>query len=81
MTAKAFIRPNGTLYHAVEYDTVTGQRKRGYTFQGYADESSWSRGAGWAILGYAATARATGQRRWLDLAAETAEGWLGELGA
>lgn len=79
MTAGAFIRPDGTLYHAVEYDTVTGERKRGYTFQGYADESSWSRGAGWAILGYAATARATGQRRWVDLAAEIAEGWLGEL--
>ncbi len=79
MTEKAFIRPDNTLYHAVEYDTRTGARKRGYTFQGYADESSWSRGAGWAVLGYAATARATGERRWLDLAIRLAEGWLDEL--
>jgi unsaturated chondroitin disaccharide hydrolase len=80
MTEKAFIRPDGTLYHAVEYDTETGERRRGYTFQGYSDESSWSRGAGWAVYGYAATAAATGDRRWLDLAVRIAEGWLVELG-
>jgi unsaturated chondroitin disaccharide hydrolase len=81
MTERAFIREDYTLYHAVEYDAVSGHRIRGYTFQGYADESSWSRGAGWAVLGYAATARATGHRRWLDLAVRLAEGWLGELGS
>lgn len=79
MTERAFIRPDGTLYHAVEYDPRSGERVRGYTFQGYSDESSWSRGAGWAVYGYAATAAATGDRRWLDLAARIAEGWLGEL--
>lgn len=80
MTERAFIRPDGTLYHAVEYDTVTGARRRGYTFQGYSDESSWSRGAGWAVLGFASTARASGNTRWLDVAARIAEGWLMELG-
>ncbi len=79
MTEKAFIRPDGTLYHAVEYDTTSGERIRGYTFQGYSDESSWSRGAGWAVYGYAATAAATGDRRWLDLAIRIAEVWLKEL--
>lgn len=79
MTEKAFIRPDGTLYHAVEYDTASGERIRGYTFQGYSDESSWSRGAGWAVYGYAATAAATGDPRWLDLAVRIAEVWLKEL--
>ena len=79
MTESAFIRDDGTLYHAVEYDTESGKRIRGYTFQGYADESSWSRGAGWAVYGYAATAATTGDRRWLDLAIQIAEVWLGEL--
>lgn len=79
MTERAFIRPDGTLYHAVEYDPQSGERVRGYTFQGYADESSWSRGAGWAVYGYAATAAVTGDRRWLDLAVRIAEGWLVEL--
>jgi unsaturated chondroitin disaccharide hydrolase len=80
MTERAFIRPDRTLYHAVEYDTQTGARKRGYTFQGYSDESSWSRGAAWAVYGYAATAAATGQRRYLDIATGLAERWLGQLG-
>ena len=38
MTERNFIRPDGTLYHAVEYDTGTGVRTRAYTFQGYSDE-------------------------------------------
>ena len=79
MTERAFIRPDRTLYHAVEYDTRTGSRRRGYTFQGYSDESSWSRGAGWAVYGYAATAAATGERRYLDIAVGLAEKWLEQL--
>lgn len=80
MTERAFIRSDHTLYHAVEYDTRTGARKRAYTFQGYADESSWSRGAAWAVYGFAATAAATGQQRYLDVAVGLAERWLGQLG-
>jgi unsaturated chondroitin disaccharide hydrolase len=80
MTERNFVRPDGTLYHAVEYDLTTGARKRGYTFQGYGDESSWSRGTGWAVYGLAATAAATGQRCFLDRAAALAVTWLRQLG-
>jgi unsaturated chondroitin disaccharide hydrolase len=80
MTARNFIRPDGTLYHAVEYDTRTGVRTRAYTFQGYSDESSWSRGAGWAVYGFAATAAATGRRNYLDRAVALATTWLEQLG-
>jgi unsaturated chondroitin disaccharide hydrolase len=80
MTEGAFLRPDGTLFHAVEYDIRTGERRRAYTFQGYSDESSWSRGTSWAVYGYAATAAATGQRRYLDLATRLAETWLHQLG-
>jgi len=68
------------LYHAVEYDTRTGDRTRAYTFQGYSDESSWSRGAGWAVYGFAATAAATGRRSYLDRAVALATTWLDQLG-
>jgi hypothetical protein len=68
MTAKAFIRADDSTYHAVEYDVTTGERKRGYTFQGASDESAWSRGQGWAIYGYVNSARETGKRKYLDLA-------------
>jgi unsaturated chondroitin disaccharide hydrolase len=79
-TAGAFLRPDGSTYHAVEYDTSSGERIRGYTFQGYADESLWPRGQGWAIYGYAATARATGNREYLDLAERLARHYLDRLG-
>jgi len=80
MTERNFIRPDGTLYHAVEYDNRTGTRTRAYTFQGYSDESSWSRGAGWAVYGFAATAGATGRRNYLDRAVALATTWLEQLG-
>lgn len=69
MTAAAFVRPDDTTFHAVEYDTETGERARGFTFQGHADTSCWSRGQAWAIYGFAVTARATGKVEYRDLAA------------
>jgi unsaturated chondroitin disaccharide hydrolase len=79
-TAEAFVRADGSTYHAVEYDPVSGARIRGYTFQGYADESLWPRGQGWAIYGYAATARATGNSAYLELAERLASHYLERLG-
>ena len=37
-TADAFVRPDMSTYHAVEYDVISGERIRGYTFQGFSDE-------------------------------------------
>ena len=80
MTERNFVRSDRTLYHAVEYDDPTGSRTRAYTFQGYSDEFSWSRGAGWAVYGFAATAAATGRRHHLDRAVALATTWLEQLG-
>ena len=79
-TERAFIRPDLSTYHAVEYELPSGERSRGYTFQGYGDESFWSRGQGWAILGFAETARATGSTRYLELAHRLADRFLDALG-
>ena len=80
LTDLTFTRPDQTLYHAVEYDTITGERRRGYTFQGLGDESSWSRGTGWNVYGLAATAAATGDTSYLRRAEIVAEKWLAQLG-
>jgi len=80
MTQKAFIRPGNSTYHAVEYDLKTGSRHRGFTFQGYADESAWSRGQAWAIYGYVRTAEATGKRIYLDLAERLADFYVTRTG-
>ena len=79
MTARAFIRPDDSTYHAVEYDVTSGERKRGYTFQGAADESAWSRGQGWGIYGYVNSARETGKRKYLDLAERLAVYYIKRL--
>ena len=79
MTERAFIRADHSTYHAVEYDEL-GNRARGYTFQGYADESLWSRGQAWAIYGYAATAAATRNSAYLDVAEALGRRYLERLG-
>ena len=79
MSAQAFIRPDDSTYHAVEYDVASGERRRGYTFQGAFDESAWSRGQGWAIYGYVHSARETGKREYLDLAERLATYYMKRL--
>lgn len=79
-TERTFVRDDLSTYHAVEYDLPAGTRRRGYTFQGIGDDSFWSRGQGWAILGYAETARATGNPRYLELAHKLADRFLEALG-
>lgn len=78
-TREAFIRPDHSTYHAVEYDPQTGSRVRGYTFQGYADESTWPRGQAWAIYGYASSARETGNVEYLQIAERLATYYVGRL--
>jgi unsaturated chondroitin disaccharide hydrolase len=79
MTARGFIRSDKSTYHAVEYDTTTGERVRGYTFQGFADESAWSRGQGWAIYGYVISARETGKVEYLGVAEQLADYYIQRL--
>jgi unsaturated chondroitin disaccharide hydrolase len=80
MTRAAFVRPDLSTWHAVEYDLATGERARGFTFQGAFDESCWARGQAWAIYGFAATARATGKPEYLELAERLADYFFRRLG-
>jgi unsaturated chondroitin disaccharide hydrolase len=79
LTRKSFLRDDLSTFHAVEYDLPEG-RGRGFTFQGYADTSCWSRGQAWAIYGYVATAAATGDTAYLRLAERLADYWFARLG-
>lgn len=62
------IRNDHSTYHAVEYDLVSGERTRGFTFQGFCDESCGPLGQAWVMCGYALSARSTGKRPYWDLA-------------
>jgi unsaturated chondroitin disaccharide hydrolase len=79
-TREAFLREDYSTFHAVEYDLPSGRRRRGFTFQGLRDDSTWSRGQAWAIYGYAATAAATGNADYLMLAEHIAERYLERSG-
>ncbi|MGM9758978.1 MAG: glycoside hydrolase family 88 protein [Parabacteroides sp.] len=52
-------RPDYSCYHVVSYDTITGYPQCKQTRQGYADESSWSRGQAWGLYGYTMMYRET----------------------
>lgn len=58
-TMKNHFRPDYSSYHVVDYDTATGKVVKRNTHQGYADESAWARGQGWALYGYTMCYRET----------------------
>ena len=67
-TMKNHFRPDYSSYHRVDYDSVTGSVRTRRTAQGYADESSWARGQGWAVYGYTSMYRLTGDAAYLSQA-------------
>lgn len=70
-TLREHFRPDGSCYHVIDYNPETGAVYSRQTGQGYADESSWSRGQAWAIYGYTMCYRETGDQRYLDQAVKT----------
>lgn len=70
-TLKEHFRPDGSCYHVVDYDPVTGEVRKKVTAQGFSDESVWSRGHAWAVYGYTMAYRYTGDRRYIDQALKT----------
>src|SRR5688572_3051141 len=53
-TLQQFVRADGGTYHVVRHQD-DGSIERKSTRQGYGDETTWSRGQGWAIHGFATT--------------------------
>ena len=45
-TMAEHMRADGSVYHLVDFDPVTGAVRTKGTYQGYSDESAWSRGQG-----------------------------------
>lgn len=79
-TLKHHIRPDGSVYHVVEYDVDTGEVK-GYPWtQGYdSEKSSWARGQSWAIYGYALAFIHTGKQEYLDAAKNVAHYFIANV--
>lgn len=71
-TMSHHFRPDCTSYHVVSYnDDGTVESKE--THQGKNDESAWARGQGWAVYGYSACFRETGDTAFLKQAMAVAD--------
>jgi len=75
------IRPDGSTWHVVEYNSTTGVVIRKRTEQGFADNSTWSRGQAWGIYGYANMYQFTGDENYLNTSRRLATYFLDNLPA
>mgnify|MGYP000017598881 CR=1 FL=1 len=74
-----FIRPDGSVNHIVEFDPETGIETGTHGGQGYGTGSSWTRGQGWAIYGFAISYRHTGKQEYLDAAKRVAHYFISNI--
>jgi len=74
-TIKNHFRADYSTYHVVDY-APGGVALHQQTNQGYSDNSTWSRGQGWAIYGFTMMYRETKDKRFLDAAEKAADFYL-----
>ncbi|KAJ4371220.1 hypothetical protein N0V83_004437 [Neocucurbitaria cava] len=70
------LRPDFSSYHLVNFDPRTGLPQAKMTNQGWKDDSTWSRGQAWAIMGFAQTYSWTKDTKYLETAIRCAEYFL-----
>jgi unsaturated chondroitin disaccharide hydrolase len=75
-TERCLVRPNGGTIHEGIFDPVTGQFLRPSTHQGWSADSTWSRGLAWAIYGFTAAHRLSGEAEFLSTAERCAGYYL-----
>jgi len=73
------VRPDGGTWMVASYDQKTGALLSHSTKQGYATESTWSRGQAWAVYGFTTAYRYTKDPRFLDAARRTADYFVRRL--
>ncbi|MFA0087610.1 hypothetical protein [Vibrio sp. 10N.261.51.F12] len=76
---KEFIREDGSVRHMVEFDCFLGEVKQYHGGQGYNQDSAWSRGASWAVHGFALSYQYTKEERYLEAAMKTADFFIENL--
>ncbi|HJD92225.1 glycoside hydrolase family 88 protein [Bacteroides coprosuis] len=70
-TLKHHFRDDMSSYHVISYNNDGTVEIKG-TFQGYADDSDWARGQGWALYGYTVMYRFTQDPVYLKAAQDIA---------
>lgn len=72
-TRRYLVRGDGSTVHEGLFDLETGEFRRESTHQGWRGDSSWARGQAWAVYGFGAAYRFTGDARFLDTAQRCAD--------
>jgi len=80
-TIKNHLRPDGSTFHVVVYDTSTGEVIKKRTAQGLSDSSAWARGQAWGIYGFTMCYRKTDDTLFLNTAVKIAEYFINHLPA
>src|SRR5204863_1910908 len=75
-TQRYLVRPDGGTAHEGIFDVATGAFLREGTHQGWAPQSTWSRGLAWALYGFTAAHRLGGDPAYLDTARRCAGFYL-----
>ncbi|CAI6059839.1 glycoside hydrolase family 88 protein [Cohnella sp. JJ-181] len=76
---REFVLPDGSVHHIVSFDPATGERRGALAGQGFAADSAWSRGAAWALYGFALSYVWTGQARYVQAAERIARYFVAHL--
>jgi len=72
-TIKNHFRPDFSTWHVIDYSLADGSVRNKNKAQGFADESTWSRGQAWAIYGYTVCYRKTHDPKYLEQAEKAFE--------
>ena len=72
-TIKNHFREDGSSYHVIDYDTLTGAVRNRHTAQGFAHESAWARGQAWGLYGFTVCYRYTKDEQFLGQAEKIAQ--------
>ncbi len=76
---KNFIQDDGSAKHICEFNPFTGEYIQNFGGQGYSPESAWSRGAAWALYGFAIGAKYTGRQDFVNTAKRVARYFISHL--
>jgi hypothetical protein len=77
--AQYSVRADGSTYQWIYFNSNNGAFVGGEGYQGYSATSTWSRGQAWAIYGFTAAYRLTGQPEFLAMAEKVTDWYLNHL--
>lgn len=77
----AFVRPDGSVNHIVEFDPFHGGVVKTHGGQGYGEGSAWTRGQSWALYGFMMSYFHTGKAEYLHTAQRIAHYFMANIPA